>query len=67
MDTFVHARVRKEENMITLNNNQLEKITGGSVSVTGSLISAFFEGIEVFMQTGRTLGQAIRRLICQYR
>lgn len=49
--------------MTSLNNEQLNSITGGAYSITGSLVSAFVEGIESVMNIGRSLGTAIRRLV----
>ncbi len=53
--------------MDKLNNNQLNNIVGGSISLTGSLVSAFVNGIEAIMDVGRSLGTAIRRLVYGYK
>lgn len=47
--------------MKKLNNEQLLIIMGGSIS--GTLINSFVRGINVFLDLGRSLGNAIRRIV----
>ena len=44
-----------------LSKEELKNIDGGS-SITGSLITAFIEGIKTVRSLGRSLGSSIRRL-----
>jgi bacteriocin-like protein len=46
--------------MILLNNNELKKINGGSLS--GTLINAIVRGVSFIFDLGRALGSAILRL-----
>lgn len=59
--------VERKDKVDKLNNNQLNNIVGGSISLTGSLVSAFVNGIEAIMDVGRSLGTAIRRLVYGYK
>jgi len=45
-----------------VDEDALYKIDGG-LSLSGSLINAFTDGIETIMNVGRSLGTAIRRII----
>lgn len=47
--------------MYKLNNEELLCICGG-LSVTGTIINAFIRGINAFLDLGRSLGNAIRRI-----
>ena len=47
--------------MTKLNNKDLEKIEGGE-SITGTLISAFTNGLKVIFDIGRNLGSSLRRI-----
>ena len=44
-----------------LSKEELKNIDGGS-SITGSLITAFIEGVKAIRSLGRSLGSSIRRL-----
>lgn len=45
--------------MITLTNEQLHMISGGTIS--GTLINAFIRGVTTIIDAGRYLGSALRR------
>lgn len=45
-----------------IDENVLYKIDGG-LSLSGSLINSFTDGIKTIMDVGRSLGTAIRRMI----
>lgn len=47
--------------MKKLNKQQLSDITGG-VNISGTLINAFVKGINTFLDLGRSIGTAIRRV-----
>ena len=47
--------------MEKLNKEQLLKITGGGISAT--LLNALARGIDVFLDVGRSIGSAVRRII----
>ncbi len=55
--------------MQKLTNQELTNIYGG-LSISGSLISSFVKGINSFLDIGRSLGTAIRRIVsssmCQF-
>lgn len=46
--------------MKKVNNNELKKITGGSI--TGTFINSITKGINTFLALGRAVGSAIRRV-----
>lgn len=48
--------------MKKLDNNKLDNITGGSNTISGTVIRAFVEVIELFVDAGRGVGSAIRRV-----
>ncbi len=58
MDMLDHKNVMNNEKV--LNNDDLQKIEGGSVS--GTLINAFTSGMKVILDIGRNLGAALRRI-----
>ncbi len=43
------------------NDDQLYMINGGSISITGGLISAFSTAAKILLEIGRSIGGAIRR------
>ncbi len=45
-----------------LEKEELLQIVGG-ISITGSLLSSIYKGINSIMDVGRSLGSAIRRAI----
>lgn len=47
--------------MEKLNKQQLANINGG-VNISGTLINAFVRGINAFLDLGRSIGTAIRRV-----
>ncbi|MDD3048435.1 MAG: hypothetical protein PHQ89_00390 [Bacilli bacterium] len=47
--------------MHKLNNEDLLNVCGG-LSVSGTIINAFVRGINAFLDLGRSLGNAIRRI-----
>ncbi|MEI3529779.1 MAG: bacteriocin [Bacilli bacterium] len=47
--------------MEQLSKQQLSNINGG-VSISGTLINAVVKGINVFLDLGRSIGTAIRRV-----
>lgn len=47
--------------MEKLEKDQLLKITGGGISAT--LLNALARSIDVFLEVGRTIGSAVRRII----
>ncbi len=49
------------DNMVKLKNNQLITIVGG-VSISATLLNSLARGINVFLDLGRSLGSAIRRI-----
>lgn len=46
--------------MTRLNDYELKNITGGSLS--GTIISAIIRGVGVFVDVGRAIGTAVRRI-----
>ena len=48
--------------MKKLDNNKLDNITGGSNTISGTVIRAFVEVIELFVDAGRGVSSAIRRV-----
>lgn len=55
--------------MKILNKHQLANINGG-VNISGTLINAFIKGVNSFLDLGRSIGTAIRRVqtgnICKF-
>ncbi len=49
--------------MIEISSKELEKIIGGDITITGTLLNAFARGIDSILEVGRSLGTAIRRVI----
>ena len=47
--------------MTKLNKEQLLNVTGGGISAT--LLNAIVRGVNVFLEVGRSVGSAIRRLL----
>lgn len=47
--------------MKELNKKELVNINGG-INITGTLISSITKGISIFVEIGRSLGGAIRRI-----
>ena len=47
--------------MKELTKEELKQISGGAISAT--LINAFVRGMNTFLEVGRSLGTAIRRLV----
>lgn len=47
--------------MEKLDKEQLLKVTGGGISAT--LLNALARGIDVFLDVGRSIGNAVRRII----
>ena len=47
--------------MKKLTNKQLATINGG-INISGTLINAFVKGINSFLDLGRSIGTAIRRV-----
>lgn len=47
--------------MRELSKEELKQIYGGAISAT--LFNAFIRGINTFLEVGRSLGSAVRRLI----
>lgn len=45
-----------------LSKEELLKIEGGAVSITGSLISAISDGVRMIHEIGKSLGSSIIRL-----
>lgn len=56
MDTLDQKNV-----MNKLSKEELHEIDGG-ISITGTLINSFVNGIKTLLDLGRSLGTAIRRL-----
>jgi hypothetical protein len=51
-----------QENAIKkLNKNELRELYGG-LSISGTIITAFTNGIKTIFEMGRSLGSSIRRL-----
>ncbi len=46
--------------MKKLNENEMKSIKAGGIS--GSLLSALWKGLNIFLDTGRYIGSSIRRL-----
>ena len=49
------------EEMNNLDDNKLRETYGGE-NITGTLVSAFTDGIKVIFEVGRSLGFSIRRI-----
>lgn len=45
-----------------IDDNKLDNITGGADTISGTVIRAFVEVIELFVDAGRGVGSAIRRV-----
>ncbi|MGI6329831.1 MAG: hypothetical protein ACOXZR_03145 [Bacilli bacterium] len=48
--------------MFELQKEELLMINGG-LTISGSLVSSLVKGISVFLELGRSLGTAIRRVV----
>ncbi len=48
--------------MKKINDNELDNITGGNTTITGSIINAFVNVINVLKDAGVALGSGIRRI-----
>ncbi len=48
--------------MKKINIDKLDCITGGGDTVSGTVIKAFIDVIELFVDAGRGVGSAIRRI-----
>lgn len=48
--------------MNKLSNKELEKINGGSTTITASFLGAIFSGCKVIYSIGQALGSSIRRI-----
>ena len=46
----------------TLNNEKLDKIIGGTSSITGSIINAFTNIIKLLITAGEEVGSSLRRI-----
>lgn len=53
---------RKGEKMKRLTNNELIHIHGG-LSISGNLINSFVKGLNLFLDLGKSLGTALRRIL----
>ena len=49
--------------MTELNNNDMNTITGGSLELNGSILSALVKGITALFSVGEAAGSAIRRIV----
>lgn len=48
--------------MVAVCDTELEKISGGGTTITGTLISAFGEVFRIFYDAGHSVGSSIRRM-----
>lgn len=48
--------------MVTLREDELLSVVGG-INITGTLINSLIKGISTFLDLGRALGSAIRRVV----
>jgi hypothetical protein len=48
--------------MQKLNYDELLNISGGSTTVSATLINAFARGISTILELGRSIGSSIRRI-----
>ncbi len=48
--------------MVALNDKKLEEITGGTTSISGTILNAFKGIVELLRGAGYAIGSGIRRL-----
>lgn len=48
--------------MKKIEQTELDNIIGGSDTISGTVIRAFIDAIELFVDAGRSFGSAIRRI-----
>lgn len=60
MVMYDHYHVDRKDDMKILTKTELEHIEGGSISA--SMINYLVRGINAFVDIGRSLGSAIRRM-----
>lgn len=48
--------------MNEINNKELYLIVGG-LSISGSIVNAFTNGIKIVLEVGRSFGTSIRRIV----
>ncbi len=60
MDLFDHFHVDRKDPMKILTKAELECIEGGSISA--SMINYIVRGVSAFVDIGRSLGSALRRI-----
>ena len=47
--------------MQKINKNEMKQISGGALSLNGTIINSLIRYINVFFEIGKALGSAIRR------
>lgn len=48
--------------MQRINDGELDKISGGGTTVTGTLVSAISEVFRIIYQAGHAVGSSVRRM-----
>jgi hypothetical protein len=47
--------------MIKVNKNKMKQISGGALTLNGTIINSLIRYVNVFFEIGKALGSAIRR------